>query len=116
MKPVKPDGDSLAIDFDTRRVLIQVDDESKLLIFSITLLLEDGSPDDAIIWANELNRIQNIVQFYIAAGLEDKVYWGASCSMSYEMGIIPFQVVDMARQFDEIYSKGIMEFYKNQKN
>lgn len=115
MKAVEPDGDALAVDFGTHRVLITVTEESKLLIFSTVILLEYGSPDEAIIWANELNRIQEIVQFYIAAGPENTLYLGARCSMSYEIGIIPFQVINMAKQFHEISSKSISNFIEKHK-
>lgn len=115
MKAVEPDGNALAVDFGTHRVLITVEEESKLLIFSTLILLEYGSPDEAVMWVNELNRIQEIVRFYIAAGPENKVYCAARCSMSYEIGIIPFQVINMARQFHEISSKGISDFIEKHK-
>ena len=116
MKAVKPDGDSLGVDFGTHRVLIQVEKESKLLIFTTMIECEDDiSLDKSLLWVNDLNRVQMTVKFYVASGAEDKIYWVADCSMSYEMGIIPFQVINMARQFHKISSKSISDFIEKNK-
>ena len=106
----KTDDNSLIVDFDSHGILVRLNKEEKLLSMMSSLgqiKLEDYDEDfveKLTLMANVLNIEQSVVRFTVAT-TNDKIIFSGHYSISYEMGIIPGQVVNMTRLFGEIASK-----------
>lgn len=59
--------------------------------------------------ANHQNNTKVLARF-TAEHDEDLVFWFVDYTMSYEMGVIPFQVVTMAKLFERVAIGGVREF------
>lgn len=101
-KEVRVELDSLNID-------ITIEEERKRILFSVFLPLQGKTISEAIAGANHANNTKVLVRFG-ANQVEDLVFWMGDYTMSYDIGIIPFQIVNMAKLFDRVAIGAVREF------
>ncbi len=99
------DNNRFLVDFDEMDVSVDIDDQEKLIKFWFFNKIEKKTYDEAVTIANRVNIRSVFVRFYVDSG-EDITYLVAEYEMSYEMGVIPFQVVNMAKSFENIAANG----------
>ena len=102
------ENNEFSVDFDTISINVEIDDERKWIRFWFFNKIDEKSYEEAVITANHVNKEKALVRFWVDKG-EDFVYLVSDYTMSYEMGIIPFQVVNMAKFFEKVSVYGARE-------
>ena len=86
-----------------------IDDERKNIRFSIFFPIDDKPYEESIFKSNEYNSTHILIRYFVEK-YQDTTYWVADYTMSYEMGVIPFQVVNNARIFNRFVTDTAREF------
>ena len=94
-----------SVEFRTIDVLVNIDVQEKLIKFWFINKVDKKTYDEVVTRANRANIRSVFVQFYVDSD-KDITYLIAEYTMSYEMGVIPFQVVNMAKSFENIAVNG----------
>ena len=94
-----------SVEFRTIDIIVDIDVQEKLIKFWFISKVDKKTHDEAASRANRANIRSVFVKFYVATE-EDTTYLVAEYKMSYEMGVIPFQVVNMAKSFENIAVNG----------
>ena len=95
------ESNQFTVGFDEIDVIVDIDDKRKWIRFWFLDRIDEKSYEEAIITANQVNEEKALVRFFVSKE-EDSAYLVADYVMSYEMGVIPFQVVNMAKFFEKI--------------
>jgi hypothetical protein len=90
-----------SVEFEKIDVLVSIDAQNKFIKFLFVNKVYKKTHKEVVARANLANIRSLFVKFYIDTE-EDISYLVAEYKMSYEMGIIPFQVVNMAKSFENI--------------
>ncbi len=90
-----------SVEFERIDVLVSIDAQNKFIKFLFVNKVYKKTHKEVVARANLANIRSLFVKFYIDTE-EDISYLVAEYKMSYEMGVIPFQVVNMAKSFENI--------------
>lgn len=95
------DTNRFRVEFERIDVLIDIDDQNKFIQFWFINPVYKHTYKEVVARANLANIRSLFVKFYIDTE-EDNNYLVAEYKMSYEMGILPFQIINMAKSFANI--------------
>ena len=95
------DTNQFKVEFERIDVLVDIDAQNKFIKFLFVNKVYKKTHKEVVARANLANIRSLFVKFYIDTE-EDISYLVAEYKMSYEMGVIPFQVVNMAKSFENI--------------
>ena len=95
------EDNEFTVDFDTIAINVEIDDERKWIRFWFFNRIDEKPYEEAVTIANHVNEQKALVRFSVNKG-EDFIFLIADYAISYEMGVIPFQVVNMAKFFEKV--------------
>ena len=95
------DANQFKVEFERIDVLVDIDVQNKFIKFWFIGKVYKHTYKEVVVRTNLANIRSLFVKFYIDTE-EDNNYLIAEYKMSYEMGVIPFQVVNMAKSFENI--------------
>lgn len=96
----------------TFAIRITVDIERKAIRFADFTGLHRISEQEAALICNELNRTINLARFY-ATKTDDLVIYASEYDMTFEKGVIPYQIMSNFRWFDKIVAHVIRSHFAN---
>ena len=99
------ESNQFSVEFKTIDVIVYTDVQEKLIRFWFINKVDKKTHDEVVTRVNSANTRSEFVKFYVVTE-EDISYLVAEYKMSYEMGVIPFQVVNMAKSFENIVVNG----------
>lgn len=108
------EDNSFKVTFDNIMINVSIDEELKRIRFFDVNLVEDESYEEAVLKVHEIVKKSIMVRTYIAQDNEGVNYILSDYMMSYEMGIIPFQVVNMAKLFELVVVNNLRTFFKTE--
>ena len=100
--------------FDDLGIVVSIDEENSRIRFFTFSSINDKSYEESILTINHITNATVMARFYIAISHEDTIFIVADYIMSYKMGVIPFQVVNMAKLFEQVAVNGFRTFFKNE--
>ncbi len=96
------------VEGDTIDITVDVDNEQKWIRFYLLYVVDDKSLEELLLATNHANERKTLVRFFIVKQ-DDLILLVADYTMSYETGVIPFQVVNIAKFFEKVGVYGIRE-------
>ncbi len=100
------------VTFDNVTISVKIDEELKRINFFYIHPVEDKSYEEAVLKVHEIFKKSIMVRTYIDQDKEGNNYILSDYVMSYEMGVIPFQVVNMAKLFELIVIRDLRIFFE----
>lgn len=102
------------VTFDNIMINVVIDEELKRIRFFYVTQVEDESYEEAVLKVHEIVKKSIMVRTYIAQDNEGINYILSDYIMSYEMGVIPFQVVNMAKLFELVVVNNLRTFFETE--
>ena len=105
------ESDEFIINLDSLAVHVFFYEERKMIRFYVFFPIDNKSYEEALSIVSDAKRERILARCYIEK-YEDSMFWLADYCISYEMGIIPFQVVNMAKLFGQSSRESAREFFE----